>query len=658
MPNNPVIAHRQDLQSEGKHANFFARHEWTLVGLLAVLTFITGCVGYAQIMPFAAEGGAYTWWDVVYASLQLYIFEGPDSSAGWPLHLQIARAMAPMIILYTAAKAVWNQVHHQVSLYWLLFKKRRFVVVCGIGETGFRIAKDYLFNSDKQVVVIDNDSLNPLAAELKNAGAILLLGNAMDPLVLQDARAIYAKEIFLCTSDDKANIAIAKAVERLTRQLGPREVHSLEQIASRHEQEVAGEPVHLGLRCFMCVDTPDIYEVFSTHSFFDTNSSRFAIRVFNRRETIARNIFRTCAPDLYYRPVDSACEPMHILFIGFTALAREMIIQTALTAHYTDFRLPRVTVLCAPEREDEVGRFLYRYPHLGKTLEIDFVYADPLTIDEQRWREMQSASAFKVCYVAMQKDVEGILSARRLNRLRRLAGFAPLNFVVCLNQQNFLAEIIDDDFLPIDMDKSKLPGHEPIEYYETLDETLTIDVVVNEALDLTARTLHNDYARTQIARGETAENNPSLIAWSELPGHKKKANQRAAAHIDVKLRICGCVAYAQEASAAEVQYPPDDHALQLLAQLEHRRWMADKHLAGYSYGPKRDEDQMLHPDLIPWEQLTEADKEKDRDNIRRIPALLKLQHQKICRLDTAETAPRPAPEAVLSGSLQVGTGST
>ena len=56
--------------------------------------------------------------------------------------------------------------------------------------------------------------------------------------------------------------------------------------------------------------------------------------------------------------------------------------------------------------------------------------------------------------------------------------------------------------------------------------------------------------------------------------------------------------------------------------------MADKHLAGYSYGPVRDEDRMLHPDLIPWEQLTEEDKEKDRDNIRRVPYLLGLQEQK------------------------------
>ncbi len=58
--------------------------------------------------------------------------------------------------------------------------------------------------------------------------------------------------------------------------------------------------------------------------------------------------------------------------------------------------------------------------------------------------------------------------------------------------------------------------------------------------------------------------------------------------------------------------------------------MADKQLAGYSYGPERDEDRMLHPDLIPWEELTEPDKEKDRANIRQTSELLALQDQKIC----------------------------
>ena len=321
---------------------------------------------------------------------------------------------------------------------------------------------------------------------------------------------------------------------------------------------------------------------------------------------------------------------MHILFIGCGALVREMILQTALTAHYTDFRKPQATVLCAPNEEERVNRFLYRYPNLGEIVELKVIYDDPMTVAENVWLDMQKTSAFKVCYVGMPTDVEGILCARRLNRMRRHSGMPVLNFVVCLDQQNHLAEIIDDDFAPIEIDKSTLPNHEPLEYFETLDKTMTIDIVVNDGLDLMSRTLHNAYLRTQLNQGEKLEDNPSLIRWADLPAHKKKANQNAAAHIDVKLLICNCIPLSNSAASRQVQFPPDSETEDLLAQLEHRRWMADKYLAGYSYGSKRDEDRMLHPDLIPWEQLSEPDREKDRDTIREIPRLLSLINQKVC----------------------------
>ena len=67
--------------SGGRRVSFIARHEWTVVGLLAVLAFVLGCIGYAQTMIFASAGGDHTWWDVIYASLQLFIFEGPEARA-------------------------------------------------------------------------------------------------------------------------------------------------------------------------------------------------------------------------------------------------------------------------------------------------------------------------------------------------------------------------------------------------------------------------------------------------------------------------------------------------------------------------------------------------------------------------------------------------
>ena len=107
--------------------SMLARHEWTIVGLVALLAFLLGILGYSQTMTFEHQGGSHTRWDAIYASLQLFIFEGPDATAGWPIHLQIARALAPMVLLYTAAVAIFSQLESRVALYRLLFRKRRFV---------------------------------------------------------------------------------------------------------------------------------------------------------------------------------------------------------------------------------------------------------------------------------------------------------------------------------------------------------------------------------------------------------------------------------------------------------------------------------------------------------------------------------------------------
>ena len=101
-----------------KGAGFFRRHEWTLVGGLAVLAFLLGCHGYAQVMTFG-PGGENTPWDIVYATFQLFIFEGETETVGWPPQLQFARALAPMVVLYTAAVAVWRHLRDEAALYGL-----------------------------------------------------------------------------------------------------------------------------------------------------------------------------------------------------------------------------------------------------------------------------------------------------------------------------------------------------------------------------------------------------------------------------------------------------------------------------------------------------------------------------------------------------------
>ena len=47
--------------------------------------------------------------------------------------------------------------------------------------------------------------------------------------------------------------------------------------------------------------------------------------------------------------------------------------------------------------------------------------------------------------------------------------------------------------------------------------------------------------------------------------------------------------------------------------------MRDKLSQGWRYGQPRDDERKIHPDLLPWAALSEADKDKDRNAIRTLP---------------------------------------
>jgi hypothetical protein len=62
--------------------------------------------------------------------------------------------------------------------------------------------------------------------------------------------------------------------------------------------------------------------------------------------------------------------------------------------------------------------------------------------------------------------------------------------------------------------------------------------------------------------------------------------------------------------------------LERLAQKEHRRWVAQKRRAGWIYAAVRDDRRKRHPMIVRWDKLSELEREKDRDAVRRIPEVL------------------------------------
>lgn len=72
-----------------------------------------------------------------------------------------------------------------------------------------------------------------------------------------------------------------------------------------------------------------------------------------------------------------------------------------------------------------------------------------------------------------------------------------------------------------------------------------------------------------------------------------------------------------------------------IAENAHEIWAQNRQAEGWSYGPQRDDKKLLHPDMVPYSQLPESEKEYDREMaMKTIKLLKKLGYDLIKREDT------------------------
>ena len=127
-----------------------------------------------------------------------------------------------------------------------------------------------------------------------------------------------------------------------------------------------------------------------------------------------------------------------------------------------------------------------------------------------------------------------------------------------------------------------------------------------------AKAINLRYAHLYSGVDETAEN--AEKEWDGLNSFTRYSNISAADYHEIRLQMMrhwGC-------DSADGLSPEQ---LELLSELEHIRWCRFHWLNNWSYGApvngkSKNTAARTHADLVPYEALTEGDKEKDRENIR------------------------------------------
>ena len=576
-----------------------SRWEWTLVVLAALAALVLGMVGFARLDP----GAPFT--ELLYRSLQLFTLEsGAVADGAAPLALEVARLLAPLVAAYAAVRALLLLFRDRLSLLRVRLFARRHAVVAGLGAKGFTLARR-LAAAGERVVVVERRPDNPFAPGCRERGIPVVVGDASDPAVLARARAERAALLYVTTGEDRRNIDVGFALDALP-------------IPARGPRPTV--LVHL--------DDVALWRRLAARLVGGPRPRPFRVAFFSVRETAARRLVERYPP---FPPAGDGPRRPTVLVVGGTGLGESVAVATAAAWRRSrPAEEEELTITVAgPAALRERAALAARQPELERACRLEAWEVELDALDR--------APRADAVYVCLPDETEGLVAALALDSVRR-AGDGPIVLAV-EDAAGGLAAALRD----------RTARLRP---FGVLGEALDPEVVGHGTNEILARAKHADYVASERARGTGPGENPSAVPWEELPDSLRESNRLFADSVGAKLAAAGCAVVPEPlADPDRPSFAFTDAEVEELARAEHDRWWRDLEADGWRYGPVKDAAAKLHPSLVPWEKLSEEERDKDREPIRSLPAMLALVGFGITRREEAPAPPAAEPAEVPLGSV-------
>jgi hypothetical protein len=342
-------------------------------------------------------------------------------------------------------------------------------------------------------------------------------------------------------------------------------------------------------------------------------------RVLASGQVAARALNLAHPPFLIARERDQA--RIHALIVGFgqtgQAIARDLIIN----CRTSYLGLPRLTVI-DPMAGALEGVLRVRAPELDACAEHRFIEG------EIGGRAVRPASAdigaalaeggpLTAAYVCLADDAAALSAASMLQSLLRTLDVAAPPIFVRLRKSGAVGAG------PADREKGGVGGLDALTPFGVLEAVLAASDFLSDAPDRVPRAFHEAY-RAGLTPEQRAAN-ASAQPWERLAETFRQSNRDVVAHIPAKLASAG-LDPASWRSAGGLPRLADCDALtgdparlEMLAELEHERWNAQRRMDGWRTAPEggRDDARRRNPALKPWDELSEELKGYDRLMVRR-----------------------------------------
>lgn len=550
--------------------------------------------------------------EAAYRALMLFALEGNnldphiESTVDQTL-FHLVRLLAPVVLIGAIIQRLSGFLSDVAFRIKRVFSAN-VVVVIGLGRIGRMFARHFR-QSRYLVVGVEANPTADLEAFCRHHSIRLIVGDGIDPEVLDRALSGRIKSVAVVTDDDVRNMAIAGRIRKLWNVRKSRR----------------------NLRLDVHIFDPRLALRLHDYRFLSMGDKETSLSMlpFSFYTVTARELLRTT--QLHTIADLRGQRRIHAAVFGFGSMGESLFVQIAQLGHYKDFERPRITIF--DQSPDACRRIIdARYPQIGHACvwEAHPIELGRMALEDCRaLREAEDADGITASFLCLGVEADNIAAALELRglmtRFRRF--LAPV--FVRIND----AEGLDDLML------TPAP-HRGQRFQDVLRPFgLAKDILgpcgIDGDAEWLARIIHFGYWQRQAVSAEArcrdedgdgvpdffrscvddliGQRDELVATWPKVPETFRDSSRAGADHLGVKLAGLGYDLPDRPASSLRLPGLPSESALRWLDRLEHTRWMADRFVVGYSSSDTiKDDDRRLHRLLVPFEALRGEDV-KDRD---------------------------------------------
>jgi probable glutathione-regulated potassium-efflux system protein kefB len=443
--------------------------------------------------------------------------------------LYVAVALTPFFYAGVFIKLLGKKLR---LWYFLKFHSKDHIVICGLGDMGFALAKDILSNhAGEKLLAVDINSSNENLNRICKLGAFAVTGDAIDAKVLDKINIAQAKKIILLTGNDVSNLEILNAISKKLNVKADIYIH----LESKENYEFLPS-----------------FKKEGSNAINTQNNKAINIKSFSVYDNAAQTLFMKHPIGENVDTMNDDDRSVNFAIVGFDAVGLSVLYRALNLGHFFNGKPLNVTVFDS-NPEEKKANFLKLYPISLKAggiinWNIDFKYDGEIFNSDG----IKGFDQIVFCKTSVQESLADIArivknQSKYLNK----------------NQQFFIFTDKHDGIKDISNEIKSSDAKKNIIPFGSFSQICSYDVIVNEAYDEMAIQANKRYDKLHEKESNQADksnNKPleeksdqtdenkdkpleeetqdsSQSSWDKLTPFLQDSNRMQVEHLPIKLKI-------------------------------------------------------------------------------------------------------------------------